>query len=154
MFICKPIFKIFAAHFRTKGMLNHDKIIFVWGWFTTRWYAKNLLLKDLAYRVVFINQFKIHGTQPIGTLTLIFYSYLSYLRCICFFFPSRERQLDKTPNIVYWASLIMLIGTNTVISSDPVYTMFTASMQAYIFIISAWEHYFSIWCPYLPQRKT
>ena len=28
MFICKPIFKIFAAHFRTKGMLNHDKIIF------------------------------------------------------------------------------------------------------------------------------
>ena len=29
IFICKPIFKIFAAHFRTKGMLNHDKIIFV-----------------------------------------------------------------------------------------------------------------------------
>ena len=28
-FICKPIFKIFAAHFRTKGMLNHGKIIFV-----------------------------------------------------------------------------------------------------------------------------
>ena len=29
IFICKSIFKIFAAHFRTKGMLNHDKIIFV-----------------------------------------------------------------------------------------------------------------------------
>ena len=29
IFICKPIFKIFAAHFRIKGMLNHDKIIFV-----------------------------------------------------------------------------------------------------------------------------
>ena len=28
IFICKPIFKIFAAHFRTKGMLNHDEIIF------------------------------------------------------------------------------------------------------------------------------
>ena len=28
-FICKSIFKIFAAHFRTKGMLNEDKIIFV-----------------------------------------------------------------------------------------------------------------------------
>ena len=27
-FICKPIFKIFAAHFRTKGILNNDKIIF------------------------------------------------------------------------------------------------------------------------------
>ena len=25
----KPIFKLFAAHFRTKGMLNHNKIIFV-----------------------------------------------------------------------------------------------------------------------------
>ena len=42
----------FAAHFRTKGMLNHNKIIFVWGCFTARWYAKNLLLKDLAYGVV------------------------------------------------------------------------------------------------------
>ena len=29
IFICKPIFKIFAALFRTKGMLNHDKIISV-----------------------------------------------------------------------------------------------------------------------------
>ena len=29
VFIRKPIFKFFAAHFRTKGMLNHDKIIFV-----------------------------------------------------------------------------------------------------------------------------
>ena len=29
IFICIPIFKIFAAHFRTKGMLNRDKIIFV-----------------------------------------------------------------------------------------------------------------------------
>ena len=29
IFICKPIFKIFAAYFRTKRMLNHDKIIFV-----------------------------------------------------------------------------------------------------------------------------
>ena len=26
MFTCKPIFKIFAAHFRTKRMLNHDNI--------------------------------------------------------------------------------------------------------------------------------
>ena len=32
-------------------MLNHDKIIFVWGRFTAWWYAKNLLLKDLAHRV-------------------------------------------------------------------------------------------------------
>ena len=29
IFICKRIFKNFAAHFRIKGMLNHDKIIFV-----------------------------------------------------------------------------------------------------------------------------
>ena len=29
IFIYKKIFKIFAAHFRTKGMLNRDKIIFV-----------------------------------------------------------------------------------------------------------------------------
>ena len=29
IFICKPIFKFFAAHFRTNGMLNHDKIIFI-----------------------------------------------------------------------------------------------------------------------------
>ena len=28
-FICELIFKIFAAHFRTKGILNNDKIIFV-----------------------------------------------------------------------------------------------------------------------------
>ena len=28
IFICKPIFKISAAHFRTKGILNNDKIIF------------------------------------------------------------------------------------------------------------------------------
>ena len=28
IFICKLIFNFFAAHFRTKGMLNHDKIIF------------------------------------------------------------------------------------------------------------------------------
>ena len=28
IFICKPIFKIFAAHFRTKGIINNDKIIF------------------------------------------------------------------------------------------------------------------------------
>ena len=28
-FICELIFKLFAAHFRTKGMPNHDKIIFV-----------------------------------------------------------------------------------------------------------------------------
>ena len=34
IFICKAIFKIFAAHFRTKGMLNHDKILFVSGCFT------------------------------------------------------------------------------------------------------------------------
>ena len=47
-FICNPIFKIFAAHFRTKGMLNHDKITFVCGWFTAWWHAKNLLLKDVA----------------------------------------------------------------------------------------------------------
>ena len=32
-------------------MLNHDKIIFVWGCFTAWWYVKNLLLKDLANRV-------------------------------------------------------------------------------------------------------
>ena len=32
-------------------MLNHDKIIFVWGWFTAWWYAKNLLLKDVAQGV-------------------------------------------------------------------------------------------------------
>ena len=49
--LLKNIFKMFAALFRTKGMLNHDKIIFEWGWFTAWWYAKNLLLKDLAYRV-------------------------------------------------------------------------------------------------------
>ena len=29
IFVCKQIFKIFAAPFRTKGMLNHGKIIFV-----------------------------------------------------------------------------------------------------------------------------
>ena len=29
IFICEPIFKIFAAHFRTKGIPNNDKIIFV-----------------------------------------------------------------------------------------------------------------------------
>ena len=29
IFICKLIFKIFVAHFRTKGMLNHGKIICV-----------------------------------------------------------------------------------------------------------------------------
>ena len=40
MFLCKQIFKIFAAHFRTKGMLNHDNIIFVWGWFTAWWCEK------------------------------------------------------------------------------------------------------------------
>ena len=51
MFICKPIFKLFATHFRTKAMLNHDQVIFVWVWFTVWWYTKNLLLKDLAYRV-------------------------------------------------------------------------------------------------------
>ena len=51
IFICIPIFKLFAAHFRTKGMLTHDKIIFLWDWFTAWWYAKNLLLKDLAYGV-------------------------------------------------------------------------------------------------------
>ena len=33
-------------------MLNHDKIIFLWGWFTTWWYAKNLLVKDFAYGVI------------------------------------------------------------------------------------------------------
>ena len=47
-FICKPIFKIFAAHFRTLGMLNHDKIILVWGWYIAWWYAKTLILKDVA----------------------------------------------------------------------------------------------------------
>ena len=50
IFVCKPIFKIFAAHFRTKGILNNDKIIFEWGCFTAWWYAKNLL-KDVAYGV-------------------------------------------------------------------------------------------------------
>ena len=34
LFICKPIFKIFAGHFRTKGVLKHYKIIFVCGCFT------------------------------------------------------------------------------------------------------------------------
>ena len=29
IFISAPIFKFFAAHFKTEGMLNHDKIIFV-----------------------------------------------------------------------------------------------------------------------------
>ena len=33
-------------------MLNHDKIIFLWGWSTAWRYAKKFLLKDLAYRVV------------------------------------------------------------------------------------------------------
>ena len=28
-FTCKPIFKMFATHFKTKVMLNYDKIIFV-----------------------------------------------------------------------------------------------------------------------------
>ena len=51
MFICKPIFKIFAAHFRTKGILTRNKIIFLCGRFTAWQYATNLLLKDLAYRV-------------------------------------------------------------------------------------------------------
>ena len=41
----------FAAHFMTKGILNNDKIIFVWGCLIALWYAKNLLLKDVAYRV-------------------------------------------------------------------------------------------------------
>ena len=40
------------AHFRTKGILNHDKIIFVSGCFTACRYANNLLLKDVAYGVV------------------------------------------------------------------------------------------------------
>ena len=29
IFICNPIFNIFAAHFRTKGILNNDKIMSV-----------------------------------------------------------------------------------------------------------------------------
>ena len=33
-------------------MLIHDKIILVWGCFIAWWYAKNLLLKDLAYGVI------------------------------------------------------------------------------------------------------
>ena len=28
-FLCERIFKMFAAHIRTKGILNNDKIIFV-----------------------------------------------------------------------------------------------------------------------------
>ena len=44
----KPIFKIFVANFRTKGMLNHDKICMR----VIHSVVKNLLLKDLAYRVV------------------------------------------------------------------------------------------------------
>ena len=49
--MCEQIFNIFAAHFRTKGILNNDKIIFVWGCLISLWYAKNLLLKDVAYGV-------------------------------------------------------------------------------------------------------
>ena len=42
----------FAAHFRTKGILNNDKIIFKWECVVAWWYMKNLLLKDVAYGVV------------------------------------------------------------------------------------------------------
>ena len=51
-FICKPIFKIIAAYFRTKGLLNNDKTIFVWRCLKAWWYAKYLLLKDVAYGLV------------------------------------------------------------------------------------------------------
>ena len=36
---------MFAPHFRHKGILNKDKIIFEWGCDIAWWYAKNLLLK-------------------------------------------------------------------------------------------------------------
>ena len=42
----------FCGTYRIKGMLNHDKMIHEWGCFTAWWYAKNLLLKDLAFGVV------------------------------------------------------------------------------------------------------
>ena len=61
----KPIFKMFAAHFRTKRILNNDKIIFEWGCVIAWWYAKNLLLSfkrcciqsclDENYKVVSIS---------------------------------------------------------------------------------------------------
>ena len=43
---------MFAAHFRTKGISNNDKIIFQWERVIAWWYAKNLLLKDVAYGVI------------------------------------------------------------------------------------------------------
>ena len=45
-FLCERIFKIFAAHIRTKGILNNDKIIFVIR-------EKKLLLKDVANGLAF-----------------------------------------------------------------------------------------------------
>ena len=46
-FLCERIFKIFAAHIRTKGILNNDKIIFVIR------EKKKLLLKDVANGLAF-----------------------------------------------------------------------------------------------------
>ena len=48
-------------------MLNHDKIILLWGCFTAWWYVKNLLLKDLANRVQCSFFF---GVQSFRTFTL------------------------------------------------------------------------------------
>ena len=47
MFICKSVFKIFAAHFKTKGMLHYDKKYLYEG-DSQHGDTKNLLQKDVA----------------------------------------------------------------------------------------------------------
>ena len=75
---------MFAAHFRTKGILNNDKMISVRECLIALWYAKNLLLKDVAYGVAVISVFNIRASlqfrNRVSSITAIlhFLKYMSY----------------------------------------------------------------------------
>ena len=54
-------FQNFAVHFRTKGILNNDKIIFARRCSIAWWHAWNRLLKDVARGVAACAHLKIHS---------------------------------------------------------------------------------------------
>ena len=54
MFICRQIFKIFVAIFKTFGKQKDDKITFCWRCFGTSWCAEKKFRKDGVRRVVLV----------------------------------------------------------------------------------------------------
>ena len=86
---------MFATHFRTKGNLNYDEIMFVWRSFRKRWYAKIMFLKDGVRRV---DRYYIHFRSALCFWNSVFGTQDTLAVVLSFFFFYKRRNVNFLPS--------------------------------------------------------